>query len=65
MRFSPLAVSGRSVVPVWRPFRDHSVSPWRTMKQRGAIGAFLFVFGGGNGGIEFGIEGWVDVCDVE
>lgn len=42
MRFSPLAVSGRSVVPVWRPFRDHSVSPWRTMKQRGAIGIFSY-----------------------
>ncbi|KAL3712835.1 hypothetical protein TMatcc_001537 [Talaromyces marneffei ATCC 18224] len=25
-----------SVVPVWRPLRDHSVSPWRTMKQRGS-----------------------------
>lgn len=24
-----------SVVPVWRPLRDHSVSPWRTMKTRG------------------------------
>jgi hypothetical protein len=30
-------------VPVWRPFRDHSVSPWRTMKQRGAIGVFTAV----------------------
>jgi hypothetical protein len=29
-------------VPVWRPFRDHSVSPWRTMKQRGAIGIFSY-----------------------
>lgn len=36
-RFSPFAVSGRSEVPVCRPFRDHSVSPWRTIKQRGVI----------------------------
>ena len=28
---------GRSVIPVCLPFRDHSVSPWRAMKQRGAI----------------------------
>lgn len=34
-RFSPLAVRGISVEPVWRPSRDHSVSPWRTMKTRG------------------------------
>ena len=26
----PTSVSGMSVVPVWRPSRDHSVSPWRT-----------------------------------
>jgi hypothetical protein len=36
MRFSPLAVRGMSVVPVWRPLRDHSVSPWRIMKTRGS-----------------------------
>lgn len=36
MRFSPLAVRGSSVVPVWRPLRDHSVSPWRIMKTRGS-----------------------------
>ena len=35
MRFSPFAVSGMSLVPVWRPLRDHSVSPWRMMKTRG------------------------------
>jgi hypothetical protein len=34
-RFSPLDVSGMSEVPVWRPLRDHSVSPWRIMKTRG------------------------------
>lgn len=34
-RFSPLAVRGMSVEPVWRPLSDHSVSPWRTMKTRG------------------------------
>lgn len=34
-RFSPLAVNGMSVTPVWRPLSDHSVSPWRTMKTRG------------------------------
>jgi hypothetical protein len=38
IRFSPLAVSGRSVDPVCRPLRDHSVSPWRMMKQRGTMG---------------------------
>ena len=27
IRFSPLAVSGMSDVPVWRPLSDHSVSP--------------------------------------
>lgn len=32
---SPFSVKGSSVVPVWRPLRDHSVSPWRTMKTRG------------------------------
>lgn len=37
IRFSPFSVRGRSVEPVCRPFRDHSVSPWRIMKQRGAI----------------------------
>jgi len=35
-RFSPFAVSGMSEVPVCRPLRDHSVSPWRTMKTRGS-----------------------------
>lgn len=34
-RASPLAVRGMSELPVWRPLRDHSVSPWRTMKTRG------------------------------
>lgn len=24
-------------MPVWRPFRDHSVSPWRTTKTRGVV----------------------------
>lgn len=33
--FSPLAVSGMSLTPVCLPLRDHSVSPWRTMKTRG------------------------------
>ena len=27
IRFSPFAVRGMSEVPVWRPLRDHSVSP--------------------------------------
>lgn len=27
IRFSPFSVSGISVVPVCRPFNDHSVSP--------------------------------------
>jgi len=36
MRFSPFSVRGSSVVPVWRPLRDHSVSPWRIMKTRGS-----------------------------
>jgi hypothetical protein len=31
-----LGVRGMSVEPVWRPLRDHSVSPWRTMKTRGS-----------------------------
>jgi hypothetical protein len=35
IRFSPLAVRGSSVAPVWRPLRDHSVSPWRIMNTRG------------------------------
>lgn len=39
-RFSPLAVSGMSVCEVWRPSRDHSVSPWRMTKTRG-VGAIL------------------------
>ncbi len=47
MRFSPLGVKGSSVVPVWRPLRDHSVSPWRTMKTRG-VGMVLE--GGGDEG---------------
>lgn len=34
---SPLAVSGMSEMPVWRPFRLHSVSPWRTMKTLGVV----------------------------
>lgn len=42
IRFSPLGVSGRSVIPVCRPLRDHSVSPWRMMKQRGSGISFLF-----------------------
>lgn len=37
MRFSPFSVRGSSVVPVWRPLRDHSVSPWRMMKARGVV----------------------------
>jgi hypothetical protein len=37
-RFSPSSVSGMSEIPVWRPFSDHSVSPWRTMKTRGSEG---------------------------
>lgn len=36
-RFSPSAVSGMSVLPVCLPLRDHSVSPWRTMKTRGLV----------------------------
>ena len=36
-RFSPAAVSGMSVEPVCLPESDHSVSPWRTMKQRGVL----------------------------
>ena len=35
IRRSPFLVSGSSVVPVCRPFRDHSVSPWRMIKARG------------------------------
>lgn len=37
IRFSPFSVRARSVIPVCRPFSDHSVSPWRMMKQRGAM----------------------------
>ena len=37
IRFSPLAVNGSSVEPVWRPFSDHSVSPCRIMKTRGVV----------------------------
>lgn len=47
MRFSPLEVRGSSVVPVWRPLRDHSVSPWRTMKMRG-VGMFMAEDGEGD-----------------
>lgn len=47
MRRSPLAVRGSSVEPVCRPFSDHSVSPWRTMKTRG-VG--MAVGGGDLGG---------------
>ena len=36
-RFSPLAVRGISEEPVCLPERDHSVSPCRTMKQRGLV----------------------------
>ena len=36
-RFSPLAVRGMLDVPVCFPESDHSVSPWRTMKQRGVV----------------------------
>lgn len=25
------------MLPVCRPFRDHSVSPWRIMKTRGVV----------------------------
>jgi hypothetical protein len=35
-RFSPLAVNESSVVPVCRPFRDHSVSPCRMTNTRGS-----------------------------
>jgi hypothetical protein len=35
--FSPSVVNGSSVVPVCRPLRDHSVSPWRTMKTLGVV----------------------------
>lgn len=28
-------------MPVWRPERDHSVSPWRTMKTRGGMVGWL------------------------
>lgn len=44
MRFSPFAVSGISDVPVCLPLRDHSVSPWRTMKTRG-VGILLHCTG--------------------
>ena len=37
VRFSPFSVRGSSVVPVCRPFSDHSVSPWRMMKARGVV----------------------------
>lgn len=40
-RFSPFTVRGMSVVPVWRPLRDHSVSPWRMMKTRGSGIAYV------------------------
>lgn len=53
IRFSPLDVRGRSVVPVCRPLRDHSVSPWRIMKQRGAIGFFARGFFGEGSGMEW------------
>jgi hypothetical protein len=36
-RFSPFLVNGMSDVPVCLPDRDHSVSPCRTMKQRGVV----------------------------
>jgi len=48
MRFSPLAVRGMSEVPVWRPLRDHSVSPWRIMKTRGVGGGIFFDWGWGD-----------------
>lgn len=38
MRRSPLAVSGMSEVPVWRPLRDHSVSPRREVLVSMAVG---------------------------
>jgi hypothetical protein len=37
IRFSPLDVKASSVVPVCRPLRDHSVSPWRITKTRGVV----------------------------
>lgn len=49
IRFSPLSVRGSSVVPVCRPFSDHSVSPCRMMKARGVVI-------GGSGGDQSGIE---------
>jgi hypothetical protein len=36
-RFSPFLVNGMSDVPVCLPESDHSVSPCRTMKQRGVV----------------------------
>lgn len=42
IRFSPFEVSGSSVVPVCRPFNDHSVSPWRIMKTRGVDIVYIF-----------------------
>jgi len=41
IRFSPFAVRGSSVMPVCRPLRDHSVSPWRITKTRGVVIALL------------------------
>lgn len=46
IRFSPFAVNGSSVVPVWRPLRDHSVSPCRMMKARGLV---IVMIGKGKG----------------
>ena len=37
IRFSPFPVRGNSVLPVWRPLRDHSVSPWRMIKALGVV----------------------------
>jgi hypothetical protein len=42
IRFSPLDVKGSSVVPVCRPLRDHSVSPWRITKTRGVVMAVYY-----------------------
>lgn len=50
IRLAPLAVSGSSVVPVCRPSRDHSVSPWRMMKARGVVIAGGVRRRGGQGG---------------
>ena len=59
IRFSPFSVSDSSVVPVCRPFNDHSVSPCRMMKARGVV---IAGFGGNCRGSRMVVKGgWEDI----